>query len=84
LLCATILSAQCTDARVNMVTPALFDAIQTRALSPAARDDVESIVRTTTDFSREGEEPAGMAAALVGHGGRPVRSPSSCAARWVV
>src|SRR5215208_5034693 len=42
LLIATILSAQCTDKRVNMVTPALFEAFpDARALSKAAPDKLE-------------------------------------------
>ncbi len=52
LLCATILSAQCTDARVNMVTPALFARYpDAAALAVARPDDVEAIVRTTGFFA---------------------------------
>ena len=41
LLCATVLSAQCTDKRVNMVTPALFAAYPTaQAMSQATADDL--------------------------------------------
>ena len=48
LLVATILSAQCTDARVNKVTPALFERYPTAAeLAAAKRDDLEEMVRTT-------------------------------------
>lgn len=48
LLIATILSAQCTDVRVNMVTPALFKKYPTpAALSIASQSDVEEIVRST-------------------------------------
>ncbi len=76
LLCATILSAQCTDARVNMVTPALFDRYpDARTLAEAARDDVESIVRTTGFFRAKAKSLVGMAAALVErHGGQVPRS----------
>lgn len=48
LLIATILSAQCTDVRVNKVTPALFDAYPTpEAMSEAPLEDLEELVRTT-------------------------------------
>jgi endonuclease III len=48
LLAATILSAQCTDARVNQVTPALFARYPTpEALAAAEPVDVEEIVRST-------------------------------------
>ena len=51
LLCATILSAQCTDKRVNMVTPVLFAAYpNARALADARQEDVEAIVKTTGFF----------------------------------
>jgi endonuclease-3 len=51
LLCATVLSAQCTDVRVNQVTPALFarfpDAV---AMASAPRDELEEIIRPTGFF----------------------------------
>ena len=48
LLCATILSAQCTDIRVNMVTPALFEAYPTpQAMAEAPLEELEELVRTT-------------------------------------
>jgi len=48
LLVATILSAQCTDKRVNMVTPALFKKFpDTRAFSKAKEEDVEKLVKST-------------------------------------
>jgi endonuclease-3 len=51
LLCATILSAQCTDKRVNMVTPALFERYpDAEALAAADPADVEQIVRSTGFF----------------------------------
>jgi len=66
LLCATILSAQCTDKRVNMVTPALFarypDAV---ALAAARREDVEELIRTTGFFRNKAKSLIGMATALV-------------------
>src|SRR6476661_9963947 len=51
LAVATILSAQCTDVRVNMVTPALFARYPTPgALAIAVPEDVEEIVRSTGFF----------------------------------
>src|SRR5690606_13272654 len=51
LLVATILSAQCTDARVNMVTPELFRRFpDARALAGADRDEVEEVIRSTGFF----------------------------------
>lgn len=48
LLVATILSAQCTDKRVNQVTPALFAQFPTPlALSQGSREEVEELVRST-------------------------------------
>src|SRR2546421_9111875 len=54
LLCATILSAQCTDVRVNMVTPHLFAKYPTpQALAEANPADVEEIVKTTGFFRQK-------------------------------
>jgi len=51
LLIATILSAQCTDERVNQVTPALFGRYPTaQALAAARPEDVEEIIRSTAKF----------------------------------
>lgn len=48
LLIATILSAQCTDARVNAVTPALFSRYRTAAeFAGARREDLEAAIRST-------------------------------------
>jgi endonuclease III len=71
LLAATILSAQCTDARVNMVTPRLFarwpDA---RALSVAEQEDVEEVIRSTGFYRNKAKNLIGMARGLVErHGG---------------
>ena len=51
LLVATILSAQCTDVRVNMVTPALFKKYpDAGTLAAAKQDDVEDLIRSTGFF----------------------------------
>lgn len=48
LLVATILSAQCTDARVNMVTPGLFKKFKTiRSVAEAEQSEVEEAIRST-------------------------------------
>ena len=66
LLCATILSAQCTDVRVNMVTPALFARYpDARALSEASQEDVEEIVRTTGFFRAKAKSLIGMGTMLM-------------------
>ena len=71
LLVATILSAQCTDARVNLVTPALFARYPTpAALAAAAPDDVEAMIRSTGFYRNKTKSLIGMARALVAdHGG---------------
>jgi endonuclease III len=47
LLVATVLSAQCTDVRVNIVTPALFDAFpDAHALSQATAEDIAPFIKT--------------------------------------
>jgi endonuclease-3 len=71
LLVATILSAQCTDRRVNMVTPALFAAYPTPAALAAARqEDVERLVQSTGFFRGKAKNLIAMATALVErHGG---------------
>ena len=66
LLVATILSAQCTDARVNMVTPALFARYPTAgALAHAAQPELEDIIRSTGFFRSKSKNLIGMAQALV-------------------
>ncbi len=66
LLAATILSAQCTDERVNMVTPALFAKFPTpAALAASKQEDVEKIVQSTGFFRAKATNLRGMAQALV-------------------
>lgn len=71
LLVATILSAQCTDERVNQVTPALFKRYPTpRALAAATTDDLEPQIQSTGFFRAKSRALVGMANAVVGgHGG---------------
>ena len=66
LLAATILSAQSTDARVNMVTPALFAAYPDAAsLAAANPEDVEELIRSTGFFRSKTKSLIGMAGAVV-------------------
>lgn len=66
LLAATILSAQCTDARVNMVTPALFRRYPTvDDLAVADPADVEEIVRSTGFYQSKARNLIGMARKVV-------------------
>jgi len=71
LLCATILSAQCTDARVNLVTPELFQRYpDAEALAMARPEEVEAIIRSTGFFRNKTKSLIGMANAVVDrHGG---------------
>jgi endonuclease-3 len=76
LLCATILSAQCTDARVNMVTPALFARYPTPfELARAEPADVQEIIKSTGFFRNKTKSLIGMAQVIVAdHGGEVPRS----------
>ncbi len=76
LAVATILSAQCTDARVNEVTPALFARYPTAAAYASAdRDELEGLIRPTGFFRNKASSLIGLGAALVErHGGQVPRS----------
>jgi endonuclease-3 len=66
LLVATILSAQCTDVRVNMVTPHVFAAYPTPAdLAGADRAELESMIESTGFFRAKAASLQGMAARVV-------------------
>jgi endonuclease-3 len=76
LLVATILSAQCTDTRVNIVTPEVFkrfpDAVALAAAPPGA---LEEIIRSTGFFNAKAKSLRGMAKKLVEkHGGEVPRT----------
>lgn len=73
LLAATILSAQCTDVRVNMVTPALFDAYPTPAkLAVADLSHVEQLVRSTGFYQTKAKNLIGMASQVMSRFGGEV------------
>jgi endonuclease-3 len=60
LLVATILSAQCTDVRVNLVTPALFKTFPTpKAMASASLPELEELVRTTGFFRNKAKSIQG-------------------------
>ena len=71
LLAATILSAQSTDERVNMVTPALFKKYpDARAMARAKAADLEKMILSTGFFRQKSKALIGMAEQLVeSHGG---------------
>ena len=66
LLVATILSAQCTDERVNQVTPALFKRYpDARALARATTDELEPQIQSTGFFRAKSRSLSGMANTVV-------------------
>ena len=68
LLAATILSAQSTDAGVNLVTPALFTRYpNAAALAQAKAEDLEPMIHSTGFFRAKAKSLMGMARALVEH-----------------
>src|SRR5690349_8425841 len=65
LLIATILSAQCTDKRVNVVTPALFRRYATpNALAAAKLEELEEMIKSTGFFRNKSRSLIGMATAI--------------------
>ena len=75
LLVATILSAQTTDVRVNMVTPALFSAYPDAAsLARADPERLEELIRSTGFFRAKAKSLLGMSQALVDRFGGKVPS----------
>ncbi|MBQ5462316.1 MAG: endonuclease III, partial [Bacteroidaceae bacterium] len=71
LLCAVMLSAQCTDKRVNMVTPALFEAFPTpEVMAKATKEEVLHYVKSVSYPNSKAEHLVGMAKLLMErHGG---------------
>jgi endonuclease III len=66
LLVATILSAQCTDKRVNMVTPSLFKRYRTpAAMADANPAELEDMIKSTGFFRNKSKSLLGMSRALV-------------------
>ena len=66
LLIAVMLSAQCTDKRVNIITPALFEAYPTPIiLANADLDDVKSYIKTCSFFNNKAKNLIKMAQSVV-------------------
>ena len=66
LTVATILSAQCTDVRVNLVTPALFKAFPSpKAMASASLPELEELIRTTGFFRNKAKSIKGAATVVV-------------------
>lgn len=66
LTVATILSAQCTDVRVNLVTPDLFKAFPTpKAMAAASLPELEELIRSTGFFRNKAKSIKGAAKAVV-------------------
>jgi len=75
LLCATILSAQCTDERVNKVTPELFRRFPDAARMAKARPaELEAIIRSTGFFRQKAKSLKATATLLVEQGGELPRT----------
>ena len=82
LVVATILSAQCTDARVNLTTPALFARFPDAAsLAEARQEEVEHLVRSTGFFRNKARNLIGLGQALMArHGGQVPSDPAALGA----
>ncbi len=73
LLVAVILSAQCTDKRVNMTTPALFEAYPTaEAMSEASAEDIYPYIKSISYPNNKAKSLSGMAKMLCGEFGGEV------------
>jgi endonuclease-3 len=67
LLCAVILSAQCTDARVNIVAPELYKVFPTpEKMAKAKLTDIEKIIKSTGFYHNKAKNLLGAAQALLG------------------
>ena len=82
LVVATILSAQCTDARVNLTTPALFARFpDAAALAVARQEAVEALIKSTGFFRNKAKNLIGLGQALMArHSGRVPSDPAELAA----
>lgn len=82
LLVATILSAQCTDKRVNLVAPVLFRRCPTvGAFASIPQEELEKLIHATGFFRNKAKNIRAMAAALIAeHGGRVPRTLAELAA----
>ena len=75
LLVAVVLSAQCTDKRINLVTPALFEAMPTpEVMAAASTDEILSYIKSVSYPNNKARNLHGMACALVENYGSQVPS----------
>ena len=82
LVVATILSAQCTDARVNLTTPALFARYpDAKALASAKLPELEALIHSTGFYHNKARNLLGLGQALMAkHGGQVPSDPAQLAA----
>ena len=82
LVVATILSAQCTDARVNLTTPALFARFPDAAsLAGASLEELEALIRSTGFYHNKARNLIGLGQALMArHGGLVPSDPAALTA----
>jgi len=82
LVVATILSAQCTDARVNLTTPALFARFPGAAsLAEAPLEELEGLIRSTGFYHNKAKNLIGLGQALMArHGGVVPSDPAALGA----
>ena len=82
LVVATILSAQCTDARVNLTTPALFARYPDAAsLAEARTEELEGLIKSTGFFHNKARNLIGLGQALISrHGGKVPSDPAELSA----
>ncbi|WP_306590535.1 endonuclease III [Geothrix sp. 21YS21S-4] len=82
LVVATILSAQCTDARVNLTTPALFARYpDAAALAGARQDELEGLIKSTGFFRNKAKNLIGLGQALIArHDGKVPSDPEALGA----
>lgn len=82
LVVATVLSAQCTDARVNLTTPALFQRFPDAAsLASASQAEVEALIKSTGFFRNKAKNLIGLGQALIArHGGEVPNDAAQLAA----
>ncbi|GLH73580.1 hypothetical protein GETHLI_20820 [Geothrix limicola] len=82
LVVATILSAQCTDARVNLTTPALFARFpDAKSLAAGRLDEIEALIKSTGFFRNKAKNLLGLGQALMArHGGQVPSDPDELGA----
>jgi endonuclease-3 len=83
LTVATILSAQCTDVRVNIVTPALFKAFPTpKAMAEASLPEIEELIRTVGFFRSKAKSIQGAARIVVNEFGVARKTANVVLGSW--